>query len=365
MNTTEEYFLNMGPQHPSTHGVLRLMLKMDGEVVLEAVPDLGYLHRGFEKIAESRTYSQFLPFTDRLDYVASMANNQAYCMAVEKLLKAEVPPRAEYIRVIMAELNRIASHLVWFGPFAMDLGAITPFLYAFKSREMILDLFESACGQRLTYSYMKIGGVRWDLPEGFIEKTREFCRYFKGQLDDYETLVGGNIIFLERTRGVGALSKEDAIDYGCTGPVLRATGARHDKRKDEPYSVYNEFEFDIPVGKTGDTLDRYRVRLAEMSESLKIIEQALDKLPQGEISAKLPKLIKPEPGEAYTCIETPRGELGFYIVSDGTAKPYRMKIRSSSFSNLSVIPLLCRGLKVSDVVIVLGSIDIVLGDVDR
>ncbi|MHB9154627.1 MAG: NADH-quinone oxidoreductase subunit D [Endomicrobiales bacterium] len=363
--TTEEYFLNMGPQHPSTHGVLRLVLRMDGEVVLEAVPHIGYLHRGFEKIAENRTYPQFIPYTDRLDYLASMANNQAYCMAVEKLLKVQVPPRAEYVRVLMAELNRIASHLVWFGPFAMDLGAITPFLYAFREREKILDLLESAAGQRLTYNYLRIGGLREGLPGGFVEKAKEFCDYFKPKIDEYDTLLSGNAIFLARTRDIGILSKETAIDYGCTGPVLRGSGMAYDVRKDDPYSVYPELSFDIPVGKKGDSLDRYRVRMEEMRQSVRIIEQVLDKLPQGEIMAKVPRVIKPEPGEVYARIEAPRGELGFFVVSDGSAKPYRLKIRAPSFSNLSVLGELVKGLKIADTVAILGSIDIVLGDVDR
>ncbi len=362
---TEEYYLNMGPQHPSTHGVLRLVLRIDGEVVLDAVPDLGYLHRGIEKIAENRLYNQFTPFVDRIDYVSAMLNEQGYCMAVEKLLNIQVPPRAEYIRVIAAELNRIASHLVWFGPFAMDLGAMTPFLYAFRERENILELLESISGQRLTYAYMRIGGVRFDVPEDFIGKTREFCNYFKPKVNEYEELLTENIIFLKRTKNVGILTKEMAIDYGCTGPVLRGSGVKYDVRKDCPYSIYPNIEFDIPVGEIGDSWDRYKVRIEEMRQSVRIIEQAVEQLPAGEIMAQAPKVIKPAPCEVYSRVESSRGDLGFFIISDGSAKPFRLKIRAPSFSNLSVLRELVRGLRVSDVVAVLGSIDIVLGEVDR
>ncbi|MBF0217761.1 MAG: NADH-quinone oxidoreductase subunit D [Candidatus Omnitrophica bacterium] len=362
---TDNYYLNMGPQHPSTHGVLRLVLRLDGETVLDAVPDLGYLHRGMEKIAESRTYSQFLPFVDRIDYIAALLNEHGYCLAVEKLLGVTVPARAEYIRVIVAELNRIASHIVWYGPFAMDLGAITPFLYAFREREMILDMLESVSGQRLTFAYMRIGGVRQDLPEGFIEKARAFCKYLKPKIDEYETLLTENAIFLKRTKGVGILSGEAAINYGCTGPVLRGSGVKYDIRKNSPYSVYPELEFDIPTGTVGDTWDRYKVRLEEMRQSARIIEQALEKLPSGPIMAEVPKIIKPAPGEAYGRAESSRGEIGFFVVSDGTQYPVRLKIRTGSFSNLSALRDLVKGLKIADVVAVLGSIDIVLGEVDR
>ncbi len=362
---TEEYYLNMGPQHPSTHGVLRLVLRLDGEVVLDARPDIGYLHRGIEKIAENRTYTQFIPFVDRLDYVSAMPGEQGYCMAVEKLLGVQVPPRAEYLRVIVAELNRIASHIVWFGPFAMDLGAITPFLYAFREREIIIDLLESISGQRLTYNYMKIGGVRFDAPEGFIAKAKEFCSYFKPKINEYENLLTENVIFLNRTKNIGILTKEMAIDYGCTGPVLRGSGVQYDVRKDCPYGVYSEIDFDIPTGKNGDSWDRYKVRIEEMRQSTRIIEQALDKLPEGPVMADVPRVIKPPVGEVYSRVESSRGDLGFFISSDGSANPYRLKIRAPSFSNLSVLPELVRGLRVADVVAVLGSIDIVLGDVDR
>lgn len=361
----EEYTLNMGPQHPSTHGVLRIILRMNGESVVNATPDLGYLHRGFEKIAENRTYLQFIPFTDRLDYLASMPYNQAYCMTVEKLLKVSAPPRAEYIRIIMSELNRIASHLVWFGPFALDLGAITPFLYAFRERERILDLFEMVCGQRLTYNYCRFGGVSKDLPDGFVDKAKEFCNYFKPKIDEYVNLLAKNVIFIERTKNVGILSKEKAISFGCTGPVLRGSGVKYDIRKDDSYSLYNEFEFDIPTGTVGDCYDRSMVRFEEMRQSVRIIEQALNKLVPGEIQSKVAKVVKPDPGEVYSHIEAPRGELGFFIVSDGSTKPYRLKIRAPAFSNLSVLGELVKGYKIADVTAIFGSIDIVLGDVDR
>jgi NADH-quinone oxidoreductase subunit D len=361
----DEYYLNMGPQHPSTHGVLRLVLRIDGEVVLEAVPDLGYLHRGIEKIAENRKYNQFLPFVDRLDYVTAMLNEHGYCMAVEKLLNVQVPPRAEHIRVIVAELNRIASHLVFYGPFAMDLGAITPFLYAFRERERIIDLLESLSGQRLTYAYMRIGGVRFDVPEGFTDKVLDFCKYFKPKVDEYEDLFTQNSIFLQRTKNVGVLTRDMAINYGCSGPVLRGSGVKYDVRKDCPYSIYPNVQFDVPVGTVGDSWDRYKVRMEEMRQSVRIIEQAVAQLPSGDIMAPVSKVIRPAVGEAYVRVESSRGDLGFFIVSDGTTNPYRLKVRAPSFSNLSVIPELVRGLGVSDVVAVLGSIDIVLGEVDR
>ncbi len=362
---TEEYYLNMGPQHPSTHGVLRLVLRIDGELVLDAVPDIGYLHRGIEKIAENRKYNQFLPFVDRLDYISAMLNEQGYCMAVEKLLNIKVPPRAEYIRVMVTELNRIASHLVWFGPFAMDLGAMTPFLYAFREREKIIDLLESVSGQRLTYAYMRIGGVRFDLPEGFIGKVHEFCEYFKPKIDEYEKLLTENIIFLKRTKDIGILTEEMAINYGCSGAVLRGSGFKYDVRKNCPYSIYPDINFDIPIGKTGDSWDRYKVRIEEMRQSIRIIEQVAKRIPEGEIMAAVPRVIQPPAGEVYTRVESSRGDLGFFIVSDGSVNPYRLKIRAPSFSNLSVLPQLVRGLRVSDVVAILGSIDIVLGEVDR
>ena len=360
----------MGPQHPATHAVLRLMLRLDGEIVREAVPHIGYLHRCAEKIGESIAYTQYVPFTDRLDYLGSMNNNLGYCMAVEKLLGIQVPERAEYIRVIMAELNRIASHLVAFGTYGADVGAVTPFLYGFRERERIIDLFESACGARLTYNYIRIGGVAQDVPEGFVEKTREFIKYFKPKIGEYNRLLSENPIFVKRTAGIGVLPAELAVNYGVTGPSLRGSGVKRDLRKDMPYSVYHQFDFEVVEGKglkgkTGDCWDRYMVRIREMEESLKIIEQALDALPAGEVSTKLLRVLKCPTGEVYVRTESPRGELGFYIISDSSTKPYRLKIRAPSFSNLSAISELCRGVLVADAVAILGSIDIVLGEVDR
>lgn len=363
--TMEEMLVNMGPQHPSTHGVLRLLLKVDGEVVVKAVPYIGYLHRCFEKISENRTYPQILPYTDRLDYLASMTNNFGYVLTVERLMGVTVPERAEYIRIIAAELQRIASHLVWVGTFGLDLGNFTIFIYCFRERERILDLFEMICGARLTYSYYRIGGVADDIPAGFIEKTKDFCKYFKGVLSEYDKILTYNKIFQDRLKGIGILAKEDAIDYAASGPVLRGSGIKWDIRKNDPYSIYDRFEFDIPVGETGDCWDRYMVRMEEMRQSTRIIEQALDGIPAGEVMAKVPRVIKPPAGEIYSRIEAPRGELGFYLVSDGSTKPYRLKVRAPSFVNLSAFPIMIPGWKIADVVAILGSVDIVLGEVDR
>lgn len=365
MIRTETFWVNMGPQHPSTHGVLRLFLKFDGEVVVEAIPYIGYLHRGIEKLAESRTYAQFIPFTDRLDYLASMNNNLAYVSTVEKLLGIEIPERAKYIRVLMAELNRIASHLVWWGTYSLDLGAITPFLYAFREREKIIDLFEMVCGARLTYNYMRIGGVSRDLPEEVIPKIYEFVIDFRKKLNEYDALLTYNEIFQQRTKGIGVVSKEMAINYGFSGPNLRASGVYWDLRKDEPYLVYDKLKFVVPTGERGDCFDRYKVRIEEMRQSCAIIEQALNLLPEGDYQTKVPKIIKPPAGEVYCRYENPRGQLGFYIISDGTSSPYRLKIRPPSFINLQILPELLIGWKVADIVAILGSIDIVLGEIDR
>jgi len=366
MIKTEELYLNVGPQHPSTHGVLRVLVELDGERVVEAKPDIGYLHRNFEKICESRTYTQIIPFTDRLDYPTSMINNLAYCTTVEKLAAIAVPKRAEYIRVIVAELNRIASHLLSFGASGMDAGAFTIFLYCFREREFIVDLFEMLCGARLTYNYLRFGGVSQDLPDGFIEKTREFCNYFKPKIDEYEDFLLNNYIYLQRAKNVGVLKKEDGLSYGASGPVLRASGVKYDLRKDEPYSAYDEFDFDVPVGENGDCWDRTKVRLEEMRQSVRIIEQALEKIPDGEyLNSQVPRLLKPPPGEVYHHVESPRGELGFYIVSDGSFRPYRIKVRSPAFSNLSIIPLISRGLLIADLVVIIGSLDPCFGEVDR
>jgi len=367
---TEEMLINMGPQHPSTHGVLRLVLRTDGEMVRELVPHIGYLHRCAEKLGENLPPAQFIPYTDRLDYLSAMNNNLAYALAIEQLAGIEVPERAAYIRVIMAELNRIASHLVTFGCFGMDMGAWTAFLYAFREREYILDLFEATCGARLTYSYITIGGVRHDLPDGFVDKCREFLDYFEPKIDDYNGLVSYNHIFVKRTANVGPISGSEAIAWGLSGPVLRASGVKWDLRKVRPYSLYDRFEFDVPVGEgakgtVGDSWDRYFVRILEMVQSVRIIRQALDQLPDGEIRAKLPRTLKLPPGEVYFEAENPRGQLGFYIESDGSAIPYRVKARGPSFCNLSIASHVCRECLVADIPAILGSIDVVMGEVDR
>jgi NADH-quinone oxidoreductase subunit D len=363
---TEEFIVNMGPQHPSTHGVCRLLLKMDGEVVVDVVPIVGYLHRALEKIAENRTYLQYIPYTDRIDYVTAMICNHGLCMAVEKLAQIEVPERAEYIRVIMDELNRIASHLIWLGTFALDIGAITPFLYCFREREHILDLFEMVCGQRMTFNYMRVGGVSRDLPPEFLPKARQFVEYFKPKVDEYEAILTENPIFLGRTKGVGILDRKVAIDYSVTGPNLRATGLKWDLRKEEPYSVYDRFDFDIPTGTKSDSWDRYIVRIQEMRQANRIVEQALQSIPEGEIKTKTKPVFKPPPGEAYVRIESTRGEMGFYIVSEGEKTiPYRVKIRSASFSNLAALPEMVRGWKIADLVVIFASLDVIMPDVDR
>ncbi|OGL52868.1 MAG: NADH dehydrogenase [Candidatus Schekmanbacteria bacterium RIFCSPLOWO2_12_FULL_38_15] len=363
---TEEIVVNMGPQHPSTHGVLRILLTLDGEKVTDCEVVIGYLHRGVEKLAEHRDYKQAIILTDRLDYLASMSNNLAYVLAVEKLMDVKVPERAEYIRVIVAELQRIASHLIWLATHAMDIGAITVFLYCFREREEILNLFEMLCGARLTYNYMRIGGVSEDLPEGFIERANKFIEIFPDRIDEYETLLTKNRIWIDRTVGVGVISGEDGIDLGLSGPSIRGSGVRWDVRKAEPYSIYDRFDFQIPIGEKGDTYDRYLVRIEEMRQSNKIVKQALDQLPDGEIMAKVPRIIKPPKGEVYRSIESPKGELGFYIVSDGTStSPYRMKIRPPSFVNMESFSKMIKGHLVADVIAVIGTLDIVLGEVDR
>jgi len=367
---TDELVINMGPQHPSTHGVLRLILKTDGELVREVTPVIGYLHRGLEKIAERLNYHQFMPYTDRLDYLASMNCNFAYASTVEKLAGIPVPKRAEYIRVIMAELNRIASHLVFFGTSGLESGAVTPVLYGFRERELILNLFDMTCGQRLTYNYFRIGGVADDLPNGFVEKARAFCDYFEPKIKEYNNLLSYNEIFIKRTANIAVLTPDLAIAYGVSGPNIRASGIKWDIRRNEPYSVYPELEFEIPVGSgevgtVGDIWDRYMLRIREMGESLKIVRQALDKIPDGEYCAKVPRMLKIPAGEGYCRFENPRGDLGFYLVSDGSNKPYRLKIRAPSFANLWVIPEITRGAMISDLVMAVGSLDIILPEIDR
>ncbi|MBI5779810.1 MAG: NADH-quinone oxidoreductase subunit D [Planctomycetes bacterium] len=366
----EEMLINMGPQHPSTHGVLNKVLKTDGEIISEVFPQIGYLHRGLEKIAEKLNYHQFMPYTDRIDYLAAMNCNLAYAMAIEKLAAIEVPKRAEYIRVIMAELNRIATHLVFMGTMGLETGAWTPIVYGFREREEILDLFEMTCGQRLTYNYMRIGGVSDDLPNGFVDKARKFCDVLEKKLVEYNNLLSYNQIFIDRMAKVGVLPADLAVDYGVTGPALRGSGVKWDLRKNEPYSVYPELEFDIPVGKgelgkVGDAWDRYMVRMREIEQSIRIVRQALDKLPAGDVRAKVGRIFKPAQGEVYVRAENPRGELGFYVVSDGSANPYRLKIRTGSFNNLSAVPPISKGMMISDFVITLGSFDVVLPEIDR
>ncbi|MGH9748865.1 MAG: NADH-quinone oxidoreductase subunit D [Candidatus Polarisedimenticolia bacterium] len=365
MFRTEMMDINMGPQHPSTHGVLRLMLTLDGETITDIRPVIGYLHRGVEKLSEHRTFPMIEPLTDRLDYVAAISENLGYCGAVEKLLAVQVPPRAQHIRVILAELQRIASHLLWLGTHALDLGAMSVFFYTFREREIILDLFEAFCGARLTYNSMRIGGLNEDLPRGWTDRVRHFLKIFPSRQKEYEQLLTVNRIWLGRTQGVGILGPEDAVAYGVSGPSLRGSGVDYDVRKAQPYSSYDQFQFDVPLGRNGDTYDRYVVRMEEMRQSCRIIQQALDRLPEGEIRGKVAKYIKPAAGEVYHVVESPRGEQGFHIVATGGEMPYRMRFRSPSFVNLQALPLMCRGRLVADIVAVIGSIDIVLGDVDR
>jgi NADH-quinone oxidoreductase subunit D len=369
---TEEMLINMGPQHPSTHGVLRLVVRTDGELVSELWPQIGYLHRCFEKVAESVTYRQIVPYTDRLDYLASMNNALAYCLAVEKLMGLVVPERASYLRVIVAELNRIASHLVAFGTYALDLGAFTPFLYSFREREDVLAIFEKMSGGRLLYHYPRVGGVARDITAEIAADIHTFLATMRRAWPEYNTLLSDNAIFVKRTARVGVITAEQAIAYGLSGPCLRGSGVRYDIRKAHPYSLYERFQFDVPVGEglrgaVGDCWDRYWVRMLEIQQSLNIVEQALDGLPAGEfVAPKVPRMLKPPAGEVYVPCENPRGELGFYITSPGAkVQPLRVKVRAPSFSNLSVIHEICRGILIADVVAIIGSIDIVLGEVDR
>ncbi|GAB7387904.1 NADH-quinone oxidoreductase subunit NuoD [Bacillaceae bacterium] len=362
---TEEMLLNVGPQHPSTHGVFRVILKIDGETIVEAKPVIGYLHRGTEKLAENLNYTQIIPYTDRMDYVSAMTNNYVLCHAVETMMGIEVPERAEYLRVIVMELQRIASHLVWFGTYLLDIGAMSPFLYAFREREMILNLFNELCGARLTYNYMRIGGVKWDAPPGWIEKVRDFVPYMREQLEGYHELVSGNEIFLHRLQGIGKYDAQTAINYSLSGVNLRCTGVKWDLRKDEPYSIYDRFDFDVPTATEGDCLARYRLRMEEIRQSLRIVEQAVEQFPpSGEIMAKVPRVIRPPAGEAYVRIESPRGEIGCYISSNGKDKPWRLKFRRPSFVNLQILPKLLEGENIANLIAILGGIDIVLGEVD-
>ncbi len=373
---TEEMLVNMGPQHPATHGVLRVVLRTDGEMVLEAVPHLGYLHRCAEKIGESLQPFQFIPYTDRMDYLSGMNNNQAYAVAVERLCGIEVPPRAQALRVIFAELNRIASHLVTVGCFGLDMGAFTPFTWCFREREMVLDLLEAACGARLTYSHITVGGVRSDLPDGWVGRCREFLDFFGPKIVDYDNLLSFNHIFLKRTTNVGVVSLEDALAYGLTGVCLRASGIRWDLRKVRPYDGYEKYDFDIPIGQpggddrpegvvVGDCWSRYFMRVLEMGQSVRIIRQALDQLEEGDIIAPKLRNLKLPDDEVYVEVENPRGQLGFYVRGDGTPIPYRVKARGPSFSNLSILGHVCRDVLIADLPAFIASIDIVMGEVDR
>ena len=388
--TQQVMSINMGPQHPSTHGVLRLILELDGETVVKATPHIGFLHRGVEKLAEYKTYHQFITLTDRLDYLAPLSNNLGYVLAVEKLLNIEAPKRSQYIRIILCELTRIQSHLLWLATQALDIGAMTVYFYCFRERETINNIFEMAAGARMNLSYFRIGGVARDLPDGFVEKVREFVNDFPARIRDYETLLTKNKIWLMRTKGVGIISAEDAINYGLSGPSIRGSGVKWDVRKSEPYSSYDEMDFIVPVGQNGDVYDRYIVRLEEMRQSNEIVRQAMDTIPKGKFIAELPDVTLPQKenlkksmealihhfkvvtggicppvGEVYACVEAPKGELGFYIVSDGTKNPYRVKIRPPSFVNLEGLQKMVEGHLIADVVAVIGSLDIVLGEIDR
>ena len=362
---SNELVLNMGPQHPSTHGVLRVILKLDGETVRGADCVIGYLHRGVEKIAENRTYQQFAPYVDRMDYVAAVSNGLGYCMAVEKLLDVEIPPRAQAVRVILTELNRIASHLLWLGTHALDIGAITPVFLCFREREEVLKIFENYCGARLTTHAFRIGGLQYETYDTFEKECLAFCGLMERKVQEYHDLLTGNRIWVRRTKGVGILNASDCKDYGVTGPLLRAAGVPWDLRKAQPYCGYEKYDFEIPTAENGDTFDRYIVRMREMEQSCRIIRQAIDNLPEGPIKGKVSKVIKPPTGEAYVSIEAPKGELGYYVVSDGSLNPYRVRVRPPSFVNLGALDKMCRGSLVADVVAIIGTIDIVLGEVDR
>jgi len=387
---TKEFTLSLGPQHPAAHGVLHLILDMQGEVVMRAEPDIGYLHRGTEKIAENLLYHQFVPYTDRLDYWCAMSNNLAYVQTVEKLMGIGVPDRAKYLRMITAELSRISGHLVSVGAWGIDLGAMTVLLYTFREREMILDLFEMLCGARITVSYLRVGGLRYDATKEFEERCAEFCRLFPGKIDEYERLLTGNRIWLQRNKDVGVISAENAVDYGLCGPVLRGSGVNRDLRKDEPYLFYDRVDFNVPLGENGDCFDRYTVRVEEMRQSVKIIEQCLKQMSSGAINVDMPEVVPPPKadvyknmealihhfkyvssgfkvpkGEAYSAVESPKGELGFYIVSDGSEKPFRIKIKVPSFSNLQAMDLMTRGHYLADVIAVISSLDPVFGECDK
>ena len=382
--------INMGPQHPATHGVLRIVLELDGEIIRKASPVLGHLHRGIEKLAETKTYHQCIPLTDRMDYVNAMGHNLGYVLAVEKLRGIEIPKRAQYIRVMLAELQRIASHLIWLGTHVLDLGASTLVLYCFREREAILRIFEEVAGGRITPTYFRIGGLPRDLPDETIDHVRDFISDLPKRMDDYDALLTNNIIFQRRTKNVGVLSAEDAISFSVTGPPLRASGVSYDVRKATPYSHYEDFDFEVPVGENGDVFDRYLVRMEEMRQSKRIIEQVIENLPDGPIKADAPQVVLPEKedvenrmdalirhfkigfegfdapvGEVFQSVEASKGELSYYIVSDGGNKPFRLRVRTPSFANLGALPKMIEGRMIADVISTIGSIDIVLGEIDR
>ncbi|UCD18662.1 MAG: NADH-quinone oxidoreductase subunit D [Candidatus Zixiibacteriota bacterium] len=362
---TKEFTLNVGPHHPSTHGVCRFVLQMEGEVITSVTPVIGYLHRALEKICENRTYEQIIPITDRFEYCTAMSCNMGFSLATEKLAGLEVPERAEYLRVIMLELNRIASHLIWFGTTSLDLGAITPFLYGFREREDILDMFEMTCGQRLTFNYIRPGGVSKDIPKAFIPVCKKFLDAFSAKVDDYERVLTENPIFIARNKDVGILKPETAIAYSVSGPSLRASGVKYDLRRDDPYSIYDRFDFEIPTRENGDCYDRYIVRIREMRESAKIVRQAIEQIPEGPIRSKVKMNFKPPAGEVYCRVENSRGEMGFYIQSVGEKMPLRVKMRGGSYNQLQVMPVLCVGHKIADLVAIMASMDIIMPDVDR
>lgn len=362
----EEMEISFGPQHPATHGVLRLQMKLDGERIVEAKPIIGYLHRGTEKLFETMTFPACIPHTDRLDYVNAAHNNQGFCITMEKLLGISIPPRAAYIRMILAELQRLASHLVWLATHAVDIGAITPFFYTFRERDAILDLFEEYCGARLTLNTMKIGGLPFELPEGWLDRCAEFVDTFPSHIDEYETLLTTNRIWKKRTVGVGVISPEEAINMGMTGPPLRGSGVEWDIRKVFPYDRYDEVEFDVPTGANCDTYDRYLVRIEEMHQSIRILRQCLERLPEGPIMAKTPKVLRSPEGMVYGSVESPKGELGYFIVAtEKGTMPYRCRVRPPSFVNLQALPQMVKGSLVADMMAVIGTLDIVLGEIDR
>jgi NADH-quinone oxidoreductase subunit D/NADH-quinone oxidoreductase subunit C/D len=361
----DEFFVNIGPQHPSTHGVLRIVARLSGETVVEAVPHLGYIHRGIEKMAENQTYIQNIHLTDRLDYLSAFSNNLCFCMAVEQAMGIGVPERGEYIRVMICELQRIQSHLLWWGVMGMDLGGFTPFLYGFREREMITDIFEEMCGARLTMNFFRPGGSYFDAPESFVPRIKKFIPIMYKVLDEYNTLLSGNVIFRERTKNVGVLSREDALAYGCSGAVLRASGVSYDVRKNDPYSIYDQFDFDIPTSTEGDSLARYELKMEEIVQSLRILEQAVERFPEGPHRSQPKAVYKLPEGSYYSQVETPRGLLGTYIVSDGGPKPYRVKYRSPNFSNLSALNHAAKGLKLADLVTIMSSMDFVIPDMDK